>query len=85
MRRLSSTSDEIILNFASSVDGFSRIQQSTGSDIRDRCRDLLAKALKKGSDESKQEVMELVMHHISFFLFSQHCGGNTVFQSCGTN
>ena len=52
MRRLSSTSDEIILNFPSSVDGFSRTA-STGSDVRDRCRDLLAKALKKGSDESK--------------------------------
>lgn len=50
VRRLSSTSDEILLNFPSSVDGYSRVG-SSGSDVRDRCRDLLAKALKKGLDE----------------------------------
>ena len=50
MRRLSSTSDDIILNFAQSVDGYSRVP-SSGSEVRDRCRDLLAKALQKGIDE----------------------------------
>lgn len=55
LRRLSSTSsDEIILNFPSSVDSYSRMA-STGSDVRDRCRDLLAKALKKGLDEGITE------------------------------
>lgn len=51
MRRLSSTtSDDVILNFPLSVDSFSRAA-STGSDVRDRCRGLLSKALMKGFDE----------------------------------
>ena len=50
LRRLSSTSDEIILNFPLTVDSYSRAS-STGSDVRDRCRDLLAKALMKGFDK----------------------------------
>lgn len=52
IRRLSSTSDELILNFPSTVDSYSRVA-SSGSDVRDRCRDLLAKALKKGLEDGK--------------------------------
>ena len=52
-RRLSSTSSEIVLNFSSTVDGYSRVS-STGSEVRDRCRDLLFKALMKGLDEGKK-------------------------------
>jgi hypothetical protein len=52
IRRLSSTSDEMVLNFPSSVDSYSRVA-SSGSDVRDRCRDLLAKALKKGIEEGR--------------------------------
>ena len=54
IRRLSSTSDEIILNFPSTVDGYSRVA-SSGSDVRDRCRDLLAKALQKGLEGGKSD------------------------------
>ena len=49
LRRLSSTSDDIVLKFHQTVDGYSRVA-STGSDVRDRCRDLIGKALRKGFD-----------------------------------
>ena len=51
-RRLSSISDELVLNFPPSVDSYSRVA-STGVDIRDRCRELLVKALMKGFDNGK--------------------------------
>lgn len=43
-------SDEIVLNFPPSVDGYSRVS-STGMDVRDRCRDLIVKAMMKGFDD----------------------------------
>lgn len=57
VRRLSSTSDELILTFASSVDSYSRTPP-IGSEVRDRCRDLLAKALKKGLEDDAVSIME---------------------------
>jgi len=51
-RRLSSVSEEIILNFPPSVDSYSRVA-ATGVEIRDRCRDLLVKALMKGFSNSE--------------------------------
>ena len=41
---------DTVLCFASTIDGNARVP-STGSDVRDRCRDLLIKALKKGFNE----------------------------------
>lgn len=54
-RRLSSVSsisDEIMLNFPPSVDGYSRVS-STGIEVRDRCRDLVVKAMMKGFDNGQ--------------------------------
>ena len=51
-RRLSSVSEEVILNFPLSVDSYSRAS-ATGVEIRDRCRDLLVKALMKGFNNSE--------------------------------
>ena len=52
-RRLSSVSDEIVLNFPPSIGGYSRVS-STGIDVRDRCRDLIVKAMMKGFDNGQQ-------------------------------
>lgn len=57
LRRLSSTSDDIILNFPLTVDSYSRASP-TGLDVRDRCRDLLAKALMKGFDKGKSPILK---------------------------
>lgn len=51
-RRLSSLSDAIELSFPSSVDSYSRVG-STGIQLRDRCRDMLVKALMKGFDSGQ--------------------------------
>lgn len=55
-RRDSTQSDDgnIQLLFSPSIDGSARMA-STGNDVRDRCRDLIAKALKKGFSDSKLE------------------------------
>ena len=57
-RRDSTQSDDgnIQLLFAPNIDGSARAP-STGSDVRDRCRDLLAKALKKGFSDGKKVVV----------------------------
>ncbi|XP_064382246.1 transcription elongation factor A protein 1-like [Halichondria panicea] len=47
LRRMSSTSDDFVLMFSGDISGISRTG-STGNEVRDRCRDLVAKALKKG-------------------------------------
>lgn len=52
-RRLSSTSDDFQLVFGRDIDGMSRAS-STKSDVRDRCRGLIAKSLMKGFSASKQ-------------------------------
>ena len=56
LRRDSTQSDDgnIQLVFSSSVDGSARMA-STGNDVRDRCRELLAKAMKKGFSDGEEE------------------------------
>ena len=53
-RRDSVQSDDgnIQLVFSSTIDGSARMA-SSGNDVRDRCRDLITKALKKGFTESE--------------------------------
>lgn len=78
-RRDSTQSDDgnIQLLFSSNVDGSARAP-STGNDVRDRCRDLIAKALKKGfsdgKDSSSVGFMLCLLTSSSFFLviYSQH-------------
>ena len=55
LRRDSTQSDDgnIQLVFSSSVDGSARMA-STGNDVRDRCRELLAKAMKKGFSDGEE-------------------------------
>lgn len=83
-RRLSSTSDEIILNFSSSVDGYSRVS-STGSDVRDRCRDLLAKALRKGLEEGVACMVAFNLSFTTFDVCSEHSRRNPILQPFSTN
>ncbi len=56
-RRDSTQSDDgnVQLLFSPNIDGSARAP-STGSEVRDRCRDLLAKALKKGFSDGEREV-----------------------------
>ena len=49
---MSSTSDDFVLMFSGDISGISRTG-STGNEVRDRCRDLVAKALKKGFENGK--------------------------------
>ena len=53
-RRDSTQSDDgnIQLLFSPNIDGSARMA-STGSDVRDRCRELIAKALQKGFTEGE--------------------------------
>ena len=53
-RRDSTQSDDgnIQLLFSPSIDGSARMA-STGNDVRDRCRELIAKALQKGFTEGE--------------------------------
>ena len=64
-RRLSSISDDIVLNFPPSVSGYSRVA-STGVDVRDRCRDLVVKAMMKGFDNGQSG---LACHYTFLILF----------------
>ena len=47
---MSSTSDDFVLMFSDDISGMRR-DEPTGTDVRDRCRDLIAKALKKGFED----------------------------------
>ena len=47
VRRMSSTSDDFVLVFSGDISGMAR-EAPTGNEVRDRCRDLITKALKKG-------------------------------------
>lgn len=44
---MSSTSDDFVLVFSGDISGMAR-ESPTSNEVRDRCRDLIAKALKKG-------------------------------------
>ena len=66
----SSASSQIVLNFPPNIDG-SECMPSTGSDVRDRCRELLVKALKKGLDKSKmvtKYLMQVLTVYLHFLL-----------------
>ena len=56
-RRDSTQSDDgnIQLMFSPNIDGSARAA-STGNDVRDRCQDLIAKALKKGFSDGEKEI-----------------------------
>ncbi len=47
IRRMSSASDDFVLVFSEDISGMAR-DSPTGNVVRDRCRDLIAKAFKKG-------------------------------------
>ena len=71
-RRDSTQSDDgnIQLLFAPNIDGSARAP-STGNDVRDRCRDLLAKALKKGFSDGEELVdLRTLIHLMLFFCLS---------------
>ena len=63
---------DMVLCFAPTIDSSARVP-STGSDVRDRCRDFIIKALKKGFNESmsKMRFITLSFHgnmvYIAFF------------------
>ena len=73
----------MVLCFAPSIDGSARVSL-TGSDVRDRCRDLIIKALKKGFNESMSGMRFITlsfygnMVYIAFFFSLLVCN---VFQS----
>ena len=82
-RRDSTQSDDgsVQLLFPPSIDGSARVA-STGNDVRDRCRDLIAKALKKGFPEGGG-VTPLLFCPLIWLIYvcSQHWGRNKTVQS----
>ncbi len=65
LRRMSSTSDDFVLVFSGDISGISRTG-STGNEVRDRCRDLVAKALKKGFENGRCALFVCVRWCLNF-------------------